>query len=149
MLKLIFILLMISVLHCTIMPANSPPPPPLKPLLQLQNFVRSYDGTNNNVANPNWGSVGEPLQRIGTPNYIDGLGIPLTSGKPNVRNVSNILDQVIGNVTDDNQNRSMIAVIFGQFINHDINLVPTQVNGETMPISVPQCDAHLIQIVPD
>ena len=33
---------------------------------------RTYDGTSNNVANPEWGSVGEALRFMVPPAYADG-----------------------------------------------------------------------------
>jgi hypothetical protein len=37
----------------------------------------------------------------------------------------------------------MVAVMFGQFINHDLDRAAFQpVGGETMPISVPRCDPN-------
>jgi hypothetical protein len=68
-------------------------PPQLDPILQLANFTRSYDGSLNNDANPNWGAAGQPMPRIAPAAYADGLGTPITNGKPNVRNISNILCQ--------------------------------------------------------
>ena len=70
-----------------------PQAPQLDPILQLANFTRSYDGSLNNDANPNWGAAGQPMPRIAPAAYADGLGTPITNGKPNVRNISNILCQ--------------------------------------------------------
>ena len=69
------------------------------------------------------------MPRIAPAAYADGLGEPITNGKPNVRNISNILCQAPDEAIDDIANRSMLVVLLGQFINHDLDLVPTQTNG--------------------
>ena len=38
--------------------------------------IRSLDGSNNNTANPNWGSVNQHLLRLAPADYGDGLSTP-------------------------------------------------------------------------
>jgi hypothetical protein len=102
--------------------------------------ARTFDGTNNNLANPEWGSVGEQLLRVAEAEYGDGVSTPAGVDRPSAREISNaIVDQ-----DDESPNaRGVSAYIYawGQFIDHDIDLTePPTENREAFPIAVPVGD---------
>ena len=100
---------------------------------------RTFDGTSNNLAEVDWGSVGEQLLRVAEADYEDGLSAPAGADRPSAREISNALSaQVVGEGND----RGMSAFIYawGQFIDHDIDLTHTQSDGETLEILVPEGD---------
>jgi peroxidase len=39
---------------------------------ELKRF-RNYDGTCNNLDNPNWGAISAPFRRLIPPDYADGI----------------------------------------------------------------------------
>lgn len=70
---------------------------PTEPILNVTNpnsiealsgIFRSYDGTDNNLAFPKWGSKGETLERRGINDFKDGLSLP-RDDLPNPRYISN------------------------------------------------------------
>jgi len=80
---------------------------------------RSLDGSCNNLLFPHAGQAGGFLSRGREgAEYADGISVPVTN-RPNERLISNTVG-----VDDpsklDNLNHTMFAVMFGQFINHDL-----------------------------
>ena len=73
------------------MPAGLPlaPPPPTTTGPTVE--VRSFDGSGNNLAQPEWGSTGEQLLRRSVAAYGDGVSDPSGSDRPSARVVSNLL----------------------------------------------------------
>jgi len=93
-----------------------------------QNLVfRTFDGSCNNLKNPNFGRTGTPYQRILLPEYAPGtLDLPRksTAGNielPSARKVSNALS--VGTNVDDSDNTNLVMQM-GQFIDHDITHTP-------------------------
>jgi hypothetical protein len=93
---------------------------------------RPIDGTGNNVANPTWGTAGTDLLRLSPVAYADGVSAPSLPNNPSARVVSDILN----NQADPNnpgqdlntvnqQGLSDFGYSFGQFIDHDLDLTPT------------------------
>ena len=102
--------------------------------------VRSLDGSNNNLRNPDWGSVGAPLERLAPASFSDGYQAPAGQHRVNPRVVSNTLFSQ-PEPKADHQNRSDYIWVFGQFIDHDVTLVPPNGN-EPIHIAVPPCDEN-------
>ena len=98
---------------------------------------RTYDGVNNNLANPEWGATHSPLKRIVRVGYSDGVSEPAGLDRPNPRAVSNYLFSQDG-LLNDQLNLSDFCWVFGQFIDHDITL--TENGSEPAMIPVPQGD---------
>lgn len=100
---------------------------------------RTIDGSDNNVANPNYGKTGTQLIRLADPAYEDGISSPAGSNRPNPRTISNVVA-----AQDDPENRPNITdttnMVFqwGQFLDHDIDL--TEGKDESFPIIVPEGD---------
>ena len=55
--------------------------------------TRSYNGTGNNIAYPDWGAVNTNLLRLTEVDYADGVFMPGGQNRPNPRAVSNALFQ--------------------------------------------------------
>ena len=98
---------------------------------------RSIDGRGNNTANPTWGMAGTGLLRKGPNSYSDGVSTPPTSA-PNPRAVSNSVFAQSRPVPNSLRLSDMFWQ-WGQFLDHDISLTPTNVQ-EPLPIAVPQWD---------
>jgi hypothetical protein len=107
------------------------------PALQAQE-VRSIDGSNNNLENPQWGAAGSPMIRVVPASYADGISEPSGQDRPNPRDISNALFAQNQNF-DESSKMSDYVWVFGQFIDHDITLVHFNSEEPTF-IQVPPCD---------
>ena len=80
---------------------------------------RSFDGTGNNIANPQWGSVGTNFDRMAPVSYVDQISVPDIAGRPNPRSVSVELFQQ----QDSHPNARRLSgyvYAFGQLLSHDM-----------------------------
>lgn len=103
-----------------------------------KNVWQSYDGAGNNLYNPDWGKSNTSLLRQSPSDYADGSSSLAVRGvsNPNPRIVSNLLCKT--NVSIPNsQNLSDMMWIWGQFIDHEVDLTKTQVSGETANMTTP------------
>ncbi len=107
---------------------------------ELPDEVRSIDGTGNNLENPELGSTGEALLRIAEADYEDGISTPAGADRPSAREISNTLSDVEGDGTKNERGLSAFLYVWGQFIDHDIDLTETQTDGELFAIEVPAGD---------
>jgi len=105
---------------------------------------RSINGTCNNLKNPTWGAALTAFERIEGPDYADDLSEPRKSQSnkplPNARDVSR---KVHGSNADhsnpDSKTLSHLAMIWGQFLDHDITLaLGTGINCE-LDTKDPEC----------
>jgi peroxidase len=105
---------------------------------------RSYDGTGNNLAHPDWGSTGEALLRVGPVRYADGISAPAPQGgvgRPSARVISNtIVAQTTPDRVISDRLLSAMAYGWGQFIDHDMDLTSNAVPAEPFNIPVPTGD---------
>ena len=101
---------------------------------------RTYDGTNNNLINPEWGSTGSHFMNFLESGYSDGIAQPAGQNRPNPRLISN---KIFGqnSFIASNMFLTDFAWSFGQFIDHDITFNDDN-HEEFIPISVPMCDAN-------
>ncbi len=99
---------------------------------------RTYDGSLNNVNNPNWGAVGDVLVRSSTVAYGDSISTPAGQNRPNPRTISNELFAQTG-LVDDPLSLSNFIWVWGQFVDHDISLTHDNQTEFSM-ISIPQGD---------
>ncbi len=102
--------------------------------------VRSYDGSDNNQANPDWGATFSHLQRIAPAGYADGVSTLAGENRANARLISNVLatqaeDESIPNTFGT----SDYTWQWGQFLDHDINLTDGS-DFESANIVVPAGD---------
>lgn len=99
---------------------------------------RSFDGSNNNFLEPGWGAAGEQMVTATTIGYEDGISAPAGSDRPNPRVISNMLFAQ-NSLKDDPRGLSAYTWAWGQFIDHDITLVPDNPE-EHMDIAIPPFD---------
>lgn len=110
---------------------------------RLAKKIRSFDGTGHNAKNPNWGAAGINLNRASASVYTDGLSVPAGATRPSPRLVSNTIgDQPVGTNIPSALNLTDMHTLWGQFIDHDIDLTPVQMGAtpELFPIPVPTGD---------
>jgi hypothetical protein len=105
---------------------------------------RPVDETGNNVANPAWGTAGTDLLRVSPAAYADGVSAPSLPNNPGARALSDLLNnQADPNNpgqdlnTVDQQSLSDFGYAFGQFIDHDLDLTPTDPNNTLQILADP------------
>jgi hypothetical protein len=101
-------------------------------------------GVGNNLSNPTWGSAGTDLIRIAASAYADGLSAPAGANRPSARAISNALSDQTDladpsqDVNTDNQKSlSDYIYVFGQFLDHDLDLT-TDNSGQEFDIAANQ-----------
>ncbi|HEY2881104.1 MAG TPA: peroxidase family protein, partial [Pirellulales bacterium] len=104
----------------------------------LLNAIYSFDGSGNNLKNPQLGAAGADLYRgILAAVYGDGVSMMNGQNLPSAREISNVLGSQTSDVFDQ-RNLSAFIYAWGQFIDHDLDLTPD--GGDSAPISVPAND---------
>jgi hypothetical protein len=94
--------------------------------------VRTLDGSNNNLANPDWGRANTPYLRVAPANYADGIQAPV--GGPAPRRVSNrVFNDVAQNVFSEN-GVTQWGFAWGQFMDHTFGL-RQEAGGEIRPLA--------------
>lgn len=102
--------------------------------------VRTYDGTNNNVANMSWGATFAHLQRLGDADYADSISSLAGSNRKSAREISNLVhNQDEGESIPNTFGGSDFVWQWGQFMDHDLDL--TDGAEESADIVVPSNDA--------
>lgn len=104
---------------------------------QAQDY-RTLDGSQNNFSNPAWGAANVQVLTPGTIGYSDGIAAPAGLDRPNPRQISNVIFSQ-NTMENDPRGVSSYAWAWGQFIDHDITLVPDH-PSEKLPIAVPPFD---------
>ena len=97
----------------------------------------SIDGEGHNLSRETWGSVGQVLENWTTVSYEDGVSSPTGQNRISAREVSNIVIATPGD-TVNAQGLSDLTWLFGQFIDHDIDL--SESGDEAFDIEVPAGD---------
>jgi peroxidase len=120
-------------------PDGPPPPPPGDPAIGPP--VYSVDGTGNNVGNPDQGSTDEQLLRSTTIEYADGISEAAGADRLSAREVSNAVAAQSESIVNSRHLTDM-AWLWGQFVDHDIDLTTNADPAESMPIEVPEGDPH-------
>ncbi|OWF55956.1 chorion peroxidase-like isoform X2 [Mizuhopecten yessoensis] len=97
--------------------------PFVRPSCNSSYEYRSIDGSCNNVNNPLWGRAFTAFERFLPPAYDDGVNSPRTRGLfsplPSARNISL---EVHTNLKVKAKLLSHLAMEFGQFVSHDIQM---------------------------
>jgi hypothetical protein len=93
---------------------------------------RPIDEVGNNVADPTLGTAGTDLSRLSAPAYADGISSPSLPNNPSARTVSDILsvqadpnNPLADIATIDQNSLSDFGYVWGQFIDHDMDLTPS------------------------
>ncbi len=118
--------------------AHEGPPAPPDP---FPAEFASIDGTGNNLQNTDWGSTGEQLLRVTTAEYSDGISAAAGEDRPSAREVSNAIAAQTELEENDRQ-LTDILWLWGQFIDHDIDLTEGGEEAESLPIEVPAGDPY-------
>lgn len=94
---------------------------------------RTIDGSQNNLTFVNQGVANSRVIRFGyDADYPDGTGNVIASvGKPNPRDVSNAVNAQSASIVNS-RNLSDWVVQWGQFITHDMSLIPTSEAANTL-----------------
>ena len=98
----------------------------------------SIDGSFNNLSNPDIGKVDSPFRNLAPKDHERAIGGSKFDSLPNPREISN---KVFAQ-TEPTENRKGLSDMFwlwGQFVDHDINLTPT-LKSEPVPIAIPKGD---------
>jgi hypothetical protein len=100
------------------------------------------DGWGNNIAHPQWGSAEQQLMRMMPADYSDGISAPAGSDRPNPRDISNLV--ISQGDVDIPSERNLSAFVFqwGQFIDHDLDLVNPVDPAESFDILMPHGDSQ-------
>jgi len=101
--------------------------------------IRALDGSNNNLAHPDWGAVGADLLRVAPAEYADGRAAPAGADRPSARAVSNALVEQDGDVLNDRDLSAMVYA-WGQFLDHDLDLTPAGSPAVAFNVAVPKGD---------
>ena len=102
--------------------------------------ARSYDGQNNNLSHPSWGSANSAFVEDVARAYADGQNQPSGSDRPGPRQISNAV-VAQSSPLDDPAGRSAFLWVWGQFLDHDLDL--TFSNGlNDFPIPIPSGDIY-------
>lgn len=102
---------------------------------------RSVSGWGNNLRHPERGAVGATFLRRTPIAYQDGVNTPSGATRPSARVVSNQVCRQTGS-TPNALRLTDIAWLWGQFLNHDLNLIPAAdpLGPFPFPIPVPADD---------
>lgn len=101
--------------------------------------VASIDGAGNNAANPDWGAAGTELLRNTTVEYADGLSDPAGDDRPSARVISNEVAAQSESIENDRLLTDFVW-LWGQFIDHDIDLSLGADPAEAFDIEAPTGD---------
>lgn len=126
-------------------PQPRPPEPPavtpagLPPSFVLPEEFRTLDGSDNNPANPAWGTPNQPFLRKVPADYADAISEPSGANRPSARIVSNEVARQ-RNARPNRRGASDMLWQWGQFLDHDLDETPSAVPAEPFPIAVPLGD---------
>lgn len=100
---------------------------------------RSFDGTDNNRNNPEWGAALTPLLRLVPADYDDRVSVMAGSHRPNPRFVSNAVAKQRRSI-ENSLGTTDYLWQWGQFVDHDLDLTDGVSPPEPRPIAVPLGD---------
>jgi hypothetical protein len=102
-------------------------------------IVRTIDGSGNNVQNPEWGRAGSELLRLTTVDYADGVSEPAAPFVVSARQISNRMVRQVDRMPSTLEVTDLLWM-WGQFIDHDIDLTGSASPTESFDIHVPVSD---------
>lgn len=106
---------------------------------QFPDEFRTLDGSDNNLDHPDWGRAGVELLRLTTIDYADGVDAPAGAHRVSARDISNVVaaqSDSVSNLLD----ASDFVWQWGQFLDHDLDLMGMADPAEPFHIPVPQGD---------
>ena len=104
---------------------------------------RSIDGSGNNLSDLSQNSTGDSFSRIGPANFSDGQR-SLVTNLPNARTVSNLVVAATTEEAETPNDRGLSGMMYawGQFIDHDINLIKSD-GINKISIQIPNGDPSI------
>jgi hypothetical protein len=102
----------------------------------------SIDGTGNNPLHPAWGSTDQQLLRAAPAAYADGISAPAGANRPSARAVSNAVSAHVAGETKNNRDLSAYIYVWGQFLDHDLDLTQSASPAQPFDIPVPSGDPY-------
>jgi len=104
---------------------------------------RSIDGSGNNLSDLSQNSTGDSFSRIGPANFSDGQR-SLVTNLPNARTVSNLVVAATSEEAETPNDRGLSGMMYawGQFIDHDINLIKSD-GINKISIQIPNGDPSI------
>jgi hypothetical protein len=119
---------------------------PRKPLLEpleqrtmLAADFRAIDGSGNNILHPEWGTTDEQLLRTAPAEYGDGISTPAGSDRLSARAISEMVVAQPEEVAND-RDMSAFIYVWGQFLDHDLDLTNAASPTEAFNVLVPTGD---------
>ena len=103
--------------------------------------ARSINGFANNLAQPSVGGAGTALRNDVPHAYGDGVSSPSGESRPSARVVSNLLCAQEESIPSSRGATDMFW-LWGQFLDHDIDLTGEADPAESFPIEIPLGDAY-------
>lgn len=100
---------------------------------------RNIDGTGNNLTNTEWGSAGSRFLRTTPSDYADGISAMAGADRPSARHISNETARQTGD-EPNSYGASDYLWVWGQFLDHDIDLTRESHAPEFAPIAIPTGD---------
>lgn len=102
---------------------------------------RAINGSGNSYLKPERGAAGTHLMRLAGHAYADLVSQPAGPGRPSAREISNEAAQQT-RVALNHARGTDFVWLWGQFLDHDIDLSPEMSPKEPFPIEVPAGDPH-------
>ena len=98
-----------------------------KPYCNPESRYRSLEGLCNNLESPFLGAAETPFRRLLDPDYADGKSEPRKGARPGnllaeLENARNVSLGLFTDIAARSQSLTHMAMVFGQFLAHDITL---------------------------
>ena len=104
-------------------------------------FIRSIDGSNNNISHPEMNTPETQLARIASADYADNVSALAGAARQSPRVISNLV--MTQNISTQTPNfASDFLWQWGQFLDHDLDLTEGVQPAEAANISIPAGDVH-------
>lgn len=103
--------------------------------------VASVDGSQNNLLHTDWGSTDSQLVRLVSVEYADGVWIPTGDDRLSAREISNAVSAQSESI-ENSRYLTDLSWLWGQFIDHDIDLTGGGEAQESFDIAVPTGDEY-------
>src|SRR5262249_58614441 len=94
----------------------------------------------NTLAPPDWGTTNEALLRVAPADYGDGASTPAGADRPSAREISDVLAAHVAADTPNDRNLTAYIYVWGQFLDHDLDLTGTASPTDPFNIPVPAGD---------
>ncbi len=106
----------------------------------LNSDIQSFDGTGNNLFDENLGAAETQLLRLVNADYGDGVSTLAGESRMGARQISNIVSAQETDIPNSDGATDFLW-LWGQFVDHDLDLTDGTNPPELAPIAVPAGDA--------